>query len=197
MDKYQGRVDPLELLRSFVTQKKKIKYKEGSLYFDNVKLKVTTETPWLSPITSKQYDLGSLWLLLDCDQKGQDSVQYIERTSQLGVEIVNTADKGEILNYFNGKKQTSECISNELKLEITQKLLKKEKETEDPGPSKKPKVETENDLNLQVLMWLKSFEKPLMSKTRAIRTPEKSYEETIKALKGGSEARDVKVATKN
>jgi hypothetical protein len=103
MSKYQGRVDSLELLRSFITQKKKIKHKDGYLFFDSLKLKANTETPWLSPLTNKQYDLGSLWLLLDCDINKLNSAAYIEKSSQLGVTIINTADKAEILAYFQGK----------------------------------------------------------------------------------------------
>ena len=157
MNKYQGRVDPLELLRSFTIQKKKIKHKDGYLFFDSIKLKLNTETPWQSPLTNKQYDLGALWSLIDSDQNKLTSVSYLEKSSQLGVDIVNTADKPEILAYFQGKIAETNCINNELKLEIIQKQLKKEKEGEEQGSLKKPKIETETDLNIQVLVWLKSF----------------------------------------
>ena len=42
MHKYQGRVDPIDLLRTYISQGKKIKCKDGYLYFDNIKLKLST-----------------------------------------------------------------------------------------------------------------------------------------------------------
>lgn len=77
MNKYQGRVDPIDTLRSYITQHKKIKNKDGYLHFDNVKIKLTTETAWLSPITSQKYDIGALWLLLDCDANKVGLSDYI------------------------------------------------------------------------------------------------------------------------
>lgn len=69
MSKFQGRGDGLDILRNFISQKKKIKLKDDYLCFDNVRLKLRTETPWLSTQTKTQYDLGDLWLLLDLKQK--------------------------------------------------------------------------------------------------------------------------------
>lgn len=46
---------------------------------------------------------------------------------------------------------------------------------------KKVVIETEDELNLQVMQWLRTFSKPITSKTKALRT-DKSYEDVIKAL---------------
>lgn len=72
-----------------------------------------------------------------------------------------------------------------MKIEIIQKQMKKDKEEEELMAQKKPKIETETDLNVQVVMWLKSFERPITSKNRSLRTMEKSYEEVIKSLMNG------------
>jgi hypothetical protein len=77
MTKYQPRLDALDILRNFCSQKKKIKLKEDSLSFDSVKFKLHTETPWLSTHSKKQYDLGALWLLLDSEQKGLSNTDYL------------------------------------------------------------------------------------------------------------------------
>lgn len=42
MSKYQGRVDPIDILRTYMSKEKKIKCKDGYLHFDNVRLKLTT-----------------------------------------------------------------------------------------------------------------------------------------------------------
>jgi hypothetical protein len=65
MSKYQGRVDPLELLRTAYTEEKKIKLKDKNLVFEkDIRMPLTQPTAWVSPITKKQYSLGSLWLYL-------------------------------------------------------------------------------------------------------------------------------------
>lgn len=42
MAKYQPRVDPLDLLRNYCSQKKKIRVRDGMLTFDQVKFKLHT-----------------------------------------------------------------------------------------------------------------------------------------------------------
>ena len=70
MSKYQGRVDPIEQLRSAYLlnsgSKTKIKQKDHYLYFDqDIKLNLKTETAWVSTALNKQYNLGSLWLFME------------------------------------------------------------------------------------------------------------------------------------
>ena len=66
MSKYQGRVDPLELLRSVYTLDKKVRLKDKSLLFEkDIKLPLTQPTAWVSTISQKQYSLGSLWLFME------------------------------------------------------------------------------------------------------------------------------------
>lgn len=102
MSKFQGRADGLDILRSYISQKKKIKLKDDCLYFDSARFKLHTETPWLSTQTKTQYDLGSLWLLLDLKQKDSLQLEYIEKCSQLGLKIVSMPDRDEIVAYFTG-----------------------------------------------------------------------------------------------
>jgi len=77
MAKYQPRIDPLDLLRNYCSQKKKVKVRDGSLCFDQVKFRLHTETPWLSTNSRKQYDLAALWLLLDAEEKGHSNLDYL------------------------------------------------------------------------------------------------------------------------
>jgi hypothetical protein len=63
--KYQGRLDPLDVLRNSISTEKRAKIKDRYLVFDKeIKLALSTPTAWLSPLTKKQYSLGSLWLYL-------------------------------------------------------------------------------------------------------------------------------------
>ena len=102
MTKYQGRVDPLELLRSAYTEDKKIKLKDKYLIFDkDVKLPLTQQTAWVSPISNKQYTLGSLWLFLEFHLKKIND--YITKITEYGVDNVTISDRDEIANYFLGK----------------------------------------------------------------------------------------------
>ena len=65
MSKYQGRMDPLELLKAVYTQHKKVKLKDKHLIFEkDVRLPLSQPTAWVSPISEKQYTLGALWLFL-------------------------------------------------------------------------------------------------------------------------------------
>ena len=126
MAKYQPRVDPLDLLRNYCSQKKKIKVRDGSMYFDQIKFAFHTETPWLSTNSHKQYDLGALWLLMDAEQKGQSNFDYLERCSKEGVDLINVADKEEILAYFSGQVDSTPAINNQVKIEIGQRQSKRE-----------------------------------------------------------------------
>jgi len=65
MSKYQGRVDPLELLRTTFTEGKRVKLKDKQLIFEkDIRLPLTQPTAWVGNSSKKQYSLGSLWLYL-------------------------------------------------------------------------------------------------------------------------------------
>jgi hypothetical protein len=65
MSKYQGRVDPLDLLRNSYIENKKIKLKDKYLIFDkDIRIPLSQPTAWISANSKKQYSLGSLWLYL-------------------------------------------------------------------------------------------------------------------------------------
>ena len=59
------KLDPLEGLRNYYKIGKSAKLKDKYLIFDKEKLPLNTETAWVSTITGKQYNLGSLWLFLE------------------------------------------------------------------------------------------------------------------------------------
>ena len=66
MSKYQGRVDPLDLLRAVYTEDKKVRLKDKNLIFDkDVKIPIDQPTAWVSTISKKQYSVGSLWLFME------------------------------------------------------------------------------------------------------------------------------------
>ncbi len=121
--KYMGRVDPIEILRNSIVNSKKIKQKGKYLEFDkDIKLLLKTPTAWLSPITKKQYSLGAIWLLLEC----KDKSEYLMKTTELDVEMINIADKEEIEKYFTGQINDTECINMELKLQLLTKSAKRD-----------------------------------------------------------------------
>jgi hypothetical protein len=80
--KYQGRLDPLEILRNSISTDKRAKIKEKYLIFDKeIKLALSTPTAWLSPQTKKQYSLGSLWLYLESVHKNIGLSEYLPKVS--------------------------------------------------------------------------------------------------------------------
>jgi hypothetical protein len=64
---------------------------------------------WVSPITKKQYTIGSLWLFLEHNLKHIDD--YMNKITEYGVENITISDRDEILKYFLGKISDSICIS--------------------------------------------------------------------------------------
>lgn len=100
--------DPLDLLRSVynknLQKKTTIKLKGTDLYFDReVKLPIMTETAWQSPQTGKQYNLGSLWLVMEVhSQKIPNKEQYFRQVSALKLDPIGVADAEEIIKYFSG-----------------------------------------------------------------------------------------------
>lgn len=122
--KYQGRIDPLELLKGAVAGGKKAKLKDKHLIFDkDIKMSLNTPTAWVSQHTKKQYSLGALWLLLECHNA--PAGEYMKKVSEYEVETVNVADRNEIIKYFEGKISDSDCINQELKLQLASKNHKR------------------------------------------------------------------------
>lgn len=68
MSKYQNRADPLDLLRAVYsdpTGKQRVKLKDKQLIFEkDVRLSMHQPTAWVSPVSKKQYTIGTLWLYL-------------------------------------------------------------------------------------------------------------------------------------
>lgn len=120
MSKYQGRVDPLELLRAVYTEQKKARLKDKYLIFEkDIRLPLSQPTAWVSPISKKQYTLGSLWLYIESHLK--HITDYINKITEYGVDNVTISDREEIVNYFTGKINDSACINQEAKLNLSLK----------------------------------------------------------------------------
>ena len=89
--------DPIEQLRaSFNTNTTKMSvFQVGTcLIFGNgTRIPLKAKTAWISPLTGKQYSLGSLWLFLEYTTKKQDRIEYFNRISREGMEHVNIADQ--------------------------------------------------------------------------------------------------------
>lgn len=65
MSKYQSRADPIDLLRSAYSEGRRVKLKDKLLVFEkDVRVPLSQPTAWVSPLTKKQYSVGSLWLYL-------------------------------------------------------------------------------------------------------------------------------------
>ena len=80
-------VDPLEQLKASYSQddfsQLKVCQQGQSLIFsDGIKFPMKTVTAWFSPVTKKQYNLGSLWLLLEYNRKKQSKSEYFDRISK-------------------------------------------------------------------------------------------------------------------
>ena len=122
--KYQGRVDALELLKLTYSANKRAKLKEQMLVLDkDVRLPLNHPTAWVSPITKKQYDLGSLWLYLEYHQKY--ITDYVIKVSEMGVDSVTVSDRQAIADYFLGKVKDTDCINQELKIQLATKTQKR------------------------------------------------------------------------
>jgi hypothetical protein len=65
MSKYTARIDPLDLLRLAYTEGKAARLKDKQLLFEKeIRIPLSQPTAWVSPLTKKQYTVGSLWLYL-------------------------------------------------------------------------------------------------------------------------------------
>ena len=161
MSKYQGRVQPLQLLRNSYTQEKKIKLKDKTLVFQkDIRLPVSQLTAWLSPISNKQYTLGSIWLYLQSHLKRIPD--YLSKVSEYDIEAVIKPDRDEMVRYFLGETSESACINNEAKLQLSMKnnLQRSHPTTgfdQNWYPAKKQKTEHILPLELQVIELIYKF----------------------------------------
>jgi len=149
MSKKVSSVDPISLLREYISSNKLIKYADEHLYFGSSKLPLNTPTAWNPKDTNKLYNLGDLWLFLDShlNPDKYPEGKYYEEQRRHGLQIVSNRDKEEIINYFTGKKEDSEAINQELRasIKIPKDAAKKtHKPNYDADPSAKKKLKTEN-----------------------------------------------------
>lgn len=183
--KYQGRVDSLEVLRQTYSDKRRAKLKDNYLIFDkDLRLPLNSPTAWVSPITKKQYDLGSLWLYIEYHLK-YIATEYVMKVSELGLQSVTVSDRQEVADYFLGKVKESQCIDQQLKLELATRTQKREQPVagfeDHPDGNKKVKPE-QLPFELQVIEFIYKFERPTSSKTRSLRCPHKSFEGLLKIV---------------
>jgi len=150
MSKKVSSVDPISLLREYISSNKLIKYADDHLYFGSSKLPLNTPTAWNPKDTNKLYNLGDLWLFLDShlNPDKYPEGKYYEEQRRHGLQIVSNRDKEEIINYFTGKKEDSEAINQELRASIKIPKDGSSKKTHKPNyeadPSAKKKLKTEN-----------------------------------------------------
>lgn len=62
---------------------------------------ILKETAWKSTKSSKEYNLGSLWWLLESLQKKLDPREYRSKAFEMNIEYVILTDQQEIELYFN------------------------------------------------------------------------------------------------
>jgi energy-converting hydrogenase A subunit M len=61
---------------------------------------------------NNRYDLGSLWLKLEYLN---DNEKYYNEVVKHELTLISLVDADEIIQYFTGKKEFSDCIDSELK----------------------------------------------------------------------------------
>jgi hypothetical protein len=92
MSKYQSRLDPLELLRTTYAEGKRAKLKDKQLIFEkDVRVPLSQLTAWVSPLSKKQYTIGSLWLYLEFHIGSV--TDYLNKISEYGVDNVTISDR--------------------------------------------------------------------------------------------------------
>ncbi|CAD8159300.1 unnamed protein product [Paramecium octaurelia] len=179
----KGRNDPLELLRDHVIHHKQIKLKSKNtdhrLFFDNnVEFKCSTETAWKSK-SGQEYNLGALWCFLDCHLQGLEQKNYREKAFNLNFKQVFKADNQDIIEYFTGKVDYTECIDPD------KKAIKKDEDIELPS-QKKVKLDqekeplTEKEFNLKVFDEILRFEKPITTRNRLFRVQDRTFDDIFK-----------------
>lgn len=147
--------DPINLLRDYTTSNKKIDLVGGKLYFNNLEIPMNHETAWKSPHSNKQYSIGSIWFFLQNHQI--EFKEYAKGCTKNQIEMVSRPDKSEILAYFQGEIEHSNCIDEEVRPST---LVKK--------------VIEENKVNNR-----EALERPLCTKESILQTPSTSYKYLI------------------
>jgi hypothetical protein len=79
-----------------------VKMKDKYLLFEkDVRIPFSQLTAWVSPLSKKQYTIGSLWLYLE--SRVGNITDYMNKVSEYGVDNVVVSDREQIYQYFNGK----------------------------------------------------------------------------------------------
>ncbi|CAK71345.1 unnamed protein product (macronuclear) [Paramecium tetraurelia] len=186
----KGRNDPLELLRDHVIHHKQIKLKSKNtdhrlLFDNNIEFKCSTETAWKSK-SGQEYTLGALWCFLDCHLQGLEQKNYRKKALDLNFEQVFKADNQDIIEYFTGKVDYTDCINADKKASLyNKKALQKDEDVEFASQKKvKPDSEkeplTEKEFNLKVFDEILRFEKPITTRNRLFRVQDRTFDDILK-----------------
>ena len=103
-------VDPITILREYITEKKVIKLTDTTLNFGSTKLPLNTKTgilmiflnqyqAWNPKVSKKEYSLGDLWLFLDSklNPAKYPGNKYYEDQGNYGLQMVSKSDQGNFL----------------------------------------------------------------------------------------------------
>lgn len=192
-------VDPLTLLRQYITEKKEIIRKGSNLFFGKSCLKLSTPTAWQPQGYNKRYNLGDLWLFLHhevVDPKGRGAyfsdIRKIKSEGKCPIQIVTPTHQEEIRKYFTGEIEMADSINQNMienvKVENLKRRPKPYNLKEDPeaefNPPKDEKngekstkeilndMEDDIELKKQIkdLEEIRKWERVLVSKNGQLRT---------------------------
>lgn len=100
------------------------------------------------------------------------------------LEGILVSDREEIKDYFTGKISATECINEQMRLQLNTKNLLAEsrpvvkfKEVDPIGSKIKGEIDP-----LQVIEYISRFERPVSSKTRSLRCSHKSFENLLRIV---------------
>ncbi|CAD8054204.1 unnamed protein product [Paramecium primaurelia] len=186
----RGRNDPLELLKDHVIHHKQIKLKSKNtdhrlIFENNIEFKCSTETAWKSK-SGQEYTLGALWCFLDCYQQGLEQKIYRQKAFDLNFEQVFKADNQDIIDYFTGKVDYTECIDANKKANLQNKKSHQKDEDIEFAIQKKVKPDSEKeplsekDFNLKVFDEILRLEKPITTRNKLFRVQDRTFDDILK-----------------
>jgi len=91
-----------------------IKIIDNYIVFSHIRIPISAPTAWVSPISDKQYTIGSLYL---CLKYRVFDANYINECNALKIDFVSKSDMDDIVEYFTGKVDTSDSIDEAKRLE--------------------------------------------------------------------------------
>ena len=200
------RIDPISLLKDYFTNNKKIEQKDNLLVFSkSIKLNLNTPTAWQPPNSTKKYNLGDLWLFLNC-KRNEKKNEYYKKISEfrnkIPIQLISLQHQEEIEKYFFGKIKNTNCINEDL-VEVVniEKNKKKIKKFYNFDFLIKNKEDLEKEINYteddkKVFDILKRWEKIPRSKNSQLRTS-KNFDFCIKIMENNYDKFNKKIEKVN